>query len=81
MPLQTNAGNHVVLYFKISNLLADGDALRMLMNWKGAGGKLPCFACLNVLNVRDEADAPDGFVTLACGNKKRFRKAKNEDWW
>ena len=81
VPLRTNAGNHVVLYFKISNLLADGDALRMLTNWKGAGGKLPCFACLNVLNVKDEADVPDGFVTLACANKNRFAKAKNEDWW
>ena len=79
--LRTRSGNNVVLYFKISNLLADGDALRQIMNWKGAGGKLPCFACLNVLNEPDEDDVPDGFVTLACTDKRCFVKASNEDWW
>ena len=58
VPLRTEAGNHVVLYFKLSNLICDGDAIRMLMNWKGAKAKLPCFCCMNVLSQEDEDDLP-----------------------
>ena len=81
MPLRTEAGNNVVLYFKLSNLICDGDALRMLTNWKGAKGKLPCFRCMNVLGMETEDDLPDVCVTLDCRDKSRFVESTNEDWW
>ena len=79
--LQTDHGSHVVLYFQISNLIADGDALRMLTNWKGAKGKLPCLCCLNVLGTENIASEPEGFVDLHCSDKSLFVAATNEDWW
>ena len=81
LPLRTEAGNHVVLYFDISNLICDGDALRMLMNWKGAKAKLPCFVCMNVLGMETEEDMPDGRVSLNCRDKSLFVESTNEDWW
>ena len=81
MPLQTRGGRNVVLYFHISNLVCDGDALRMLMNWKGASGKLACFQCLNVVNVPPSSVLPDGCVRLSCYDKARFNPASNQDWW
>ena len=81
MPLQTRGGRNVVLYFQISNLICDGDALRMLMNWKGASGKLACFQCLNVVNVPPSSVLPDGCVRLSCYGKARFNPASNQDWW
>ena len=53
----------------------------MLMNWKGACGKLPCFHCLNVVNVPRSGVLPDGCVSLSCYDKARFNPASNQDWW
>ena len=81
VPLDTEAAKHVVLYFKVSNLICDGDALRMLTNWKGAKAKLPCFRCLNVLGVTDEEEVPEGFLTLRSRDTSSFAAATNADWW
>ena len=82
IPLNTGSATHVNLFFKVSNLILDGDALRMIWNWKGASSKLPCFCCLNVVGaIEDDDDLPDGCVTLECTNKSRFIAATNTDWW
>ena len=81
VPLRTEAGNNVVLYFKLSNLICDGDAIRMIMNWKGARAKLPCFCCMYALSQESEDNLPDGCVTLNCRGKSRFVESTNEDWW
>ena len=48
------------LHFKLSSLVADGDALRAIWNCKGASGKLPCLICKNVVNhdVRSDYFVP-----------------------
>ena len=81
VPLRTEAATNVVLYFKVSNLICDGDALRMLTNWKGAKAKLPCFCCLNVLNVADDEEVPEGFLPLCSRDASSFAAATNADWW
>ena len=81
VPVGTEAGDNIVLYFKLSNLICDGDALRMLMNWKGAKAKLPCFCCMNVLSQEEEDDLPDGCMSLNCRDKSRFVLSTEEDWW
>ena len=53
----------------------------MLMNWKGAKAKLPCFCCLNVLGVPPSEELPDGFVPLDSFDKPSFVAATNADWW
>ena len=53
----------------------------MVMNWKGAKAKLPCFCCLNVLGVPKDEELPDGFVPLDSRDKPSFVAATNEDWW
>ena len=70
-----------MLYFELSNLICDGDAIRMIMNWKGAKAKLPCFCCMNVLSQEAEDDLPDGCVTLNCRDKSLFVESTNEDLW
>ena len=81
VPLDTGAGHNVVLYFKVSNLIADGDALRMLLNWKGAKGKVACFFCLNVLGLAEDDEMPDGCVPISSRDKSSFARATNDDWW
>ena len=81
VPLDTGAGHNAVLYFKVTNLVGDGDALRMLTNWKGAKAKLPCFFCLNVLGVQRDEELPEGCVQLSSLDKSSFARATNADWW
>ena len=69
-----------MVYFKLGNLLLDGDAHRMIMNSKGASGKLPCMCCLNVLKIGSLLPSPD-FVHLDCADYTKFVFASNEDVW
>ena len=70
-----------MLYFELSNLICDGDAIRMIMNWKGAKAKLPCLCCMNVLSQESEDNLPNGCVTLNCRDKSLFVESTNEDLW
>jgi len=75
--LPTAGGNHVVLFFALGNVIADGDALRFMFDLMGARGKLPC-TCLNVVNQADELPGP-GFVRLDCRDPNAMVFATNAD--
>jgi len=78
LPLTTRSGRYVVLYFALSNLIADGDALRMLLDLKGARGKVPCCGCINVVSQDDELPSAD-FVSLNCNDPTKFVLATSAD--
>ena len=42
------AGSHRLLFARLSNVLSDGDGLRMGLDWKGASSLKPCFKHVNV---------------------------------
>ena len=66
------------LYFKLGNLVADGDALRATWSVKGASGKLPCICCKNVLNERVDSDY---LVHISCCDPAKFDVSTNEEVW
>jgi len=80
LPVSTPVAAHIVLYFTTGNLVFDGDALRMILGWKGAKGKLPCPGCLNVIAQDDELPS-DQFVRLTCADADKFVAATNDDVW
>jgi hypothetical protein len=45
----TLGGQHYILYGTVTNLLSDGDGLRIALDWKGQGAIKPCFKHFNVL--------------------------------
>jgi len=77
--VEIDFGTHkVTMYFTLGNILLDGEAIRQIFSAKGAKGKLPCVACLNVLN---STNLPAGFVGLTCTDPDRFELASNSDIW
>jgi hypothetical protein len=42
------SGRPILLFAKLTNLLSDGDGLRMAFDWKGASSMKPCFKHYNV---------------------------------
>ena len=73
--------NGSLFFAKLTNLLADDDALTKVYCVKGAGGLLPCLECKNVL-AADRSVVPGGyFVTVACSDPKRFDMLDDQDQW
>ncbi len=52
VPLDLNIFVHryAMFYFKMSNVLADGDAYNSMWSAKGSYGKVPCTLCDNVVS-------------------------------
>ena len=73
--------NGNLFFAKLTNVLADDDALTKVYCVKGAGGLLPCLECKNVL-AADRRVVPGGyFVTVACSDPKRFDMLDDQDHW
>ena len=65
---------HRVLFCRPTNLLSDGDGLRIGLDWKGAASMKPCFKHFNVLKLGSGlADRRPGFVEISCTDARRFR--------
>ena len=71
------AGGVARFYFRLSNVLADGDALRALFGSKGAFGKLPCICCKNV--VRGDCAASTYLQPLSCSEPVVFELATDDE--
>jgi hypothetical protein len=73
---------HSTLFFaRLTNLIADDDALTKLFGVRGASGLLSCLECKNVL-AADRRPPKDGyFVTVACSDPKRFDTLTDADHW
>ena len=50
--LGASASGTAAMYFKLGNLVLDGDAARIVFSHLGANANLPCMNCLNVLQLR-----------------------------
>ncbi len=48
-PLQLADGRTVLLFARLTNLLSDGEGLKVGLDWKGHGGLKPCFKHYNIL--------------------------------
>ena len=81
VPMRNSAGGQAILFFKLRNLVLDGDAMRFTFSCMGAAGKLPCLGCLNVMQRHDDTPLPAGFVDMSSGDYTRFQHATNEDVW
>lgn len=66
------------VFFRLGNIVADGDAFRALWSAKGASGKLPCLMCKNVLSERVSSSY---LVHFSCPHVELFDLASNEDIW
>ena len=80
LPLGAAASGTAAMYFKLGNLVLDGDAARIVFSTLGANAKLPCMNCLNVLQARTP-EMPRRFVGLDCSDPTLFARATNEDIW
>ena len=75
LPLQLH-GRHVTIFAKVGSLLADGDGLRMALEWMGSGGLKPCFRHWNVLSKnsgRVQHGSGDKYVEIDCPDPRKFR--------
>ena len=73
--------NGILFFARLTNLLADDDALTKVYCVRGAAGLLPCLECKNVL-AADRRVVPGGyFVTVACSDPNMFDMLDDQDHW
>ena len=74
-----------VIFFRLSNILGDADALRQCWSAKGSSGTMPTLEALNVCNNRHMSlvpyDSSGTFVTIAETDMSRIQFATNDDIW
>lgn len=78
LDIDAPAGRYARFHFRLSNIVADGDALRGIFSSKGASGRLPCMCCLNVLS--EQVTSP-GLVCIDCPDIDLCKSASNQDIW
>ena len=72
------------LFFRLGNLLADGDGLRKGLAAMGASATLPCPNCWNVSNNGDVSIASassDEIVDISCTDVTKLKAASYEHIW
>ena len=71
-----------LIRLRFGRLLADGDALRGILNWKGAGGIKSCVMCWNCFKKDHELcdDDLDLYDITHC-DISSFNLNTNEDFW
>jgi hypothetical protein len=67
-------GQQRVLFAKLTNLLSDGDGLRMGWDWKGASSLKPCWKHFNVFKKDSGlAHRMPGYVEIDCSDPAFLR--------
>ena len=74
-------GSQFVLHLKLTNIIADDEALTKIFAAKGASALLPCLSCKNVLAAGRDCGSSDYFVTVSCPDVSRFDCCANEDFF
>ncbi len=77
----STAGLHVpcseqgaLLFGRVTNMLSDGDGLRMIWDWRGASSLKPCWKHWNVFKVDSSlAHRKPGYVEADCTDLGQFR--------
>ena len=73
LPLEID-GQVFVLWARLSNVLGDGDGLRMAYEWRGAASLRPCLRHGNVLKLGSNlAHRDPNFVEIDCCEAGRFQ--------
>ena len=66
-------GESVLLFSRLSNIISDGDGLRLLSSWRGACAIKPCFKHTNVVGKRSDLARRDpGIVDITCSDHTKF---------
>ena len=81
LDLGVAGGSFATLFFTLGNLIADADGHRAMWSIKGAGGKLPCPCCLNVVNDDELPRGSHQLVSMRCWDASKFRLAQDRDWF
>jgi hypothetical protein len=67
-------GQERILFAKLTNLLSDGDGLRMGWDWKGASSLKPCWKHFNVFKKDSGlAHRMPGYVEIDCSDPAFLR--------
>jgi hypothetical protein len=78
-PIMLN-GKAVLIYAKLRCVVADGDGLRLALDWVGASGLRPCWKHNNVMKKdSDLASRSANFVEIDCWDTSRFRRSDSKD--
>lgn len=75
---------HGLVFFKISNILGDEDALRQGWSHKGANAVFPCMSCHNVCNKGARSVVRDNdpfFVEIGATDVSKFRRCTDSELW
>ena len=64
----------IVIWAKLSAMIADEAALKATLDVKGASGSLPCFKCRNVISKHMHQKVGDtaGLVSISCTDKSKL---------
>jgi hypothetical protein len=63
-----------IIFGRLSNLLSDGDGVRLAYDWRGQGSMKPCFRHWNVLRKgSDLAWRRPGYCEITCNDASVFR--------
>lgn len=72
-------GKPVLLFAKLTHLLADCDGFQSGLAWKGTSSTKPCIRHWNVLMKRSPLRTQDGFVDISCADWRCFKSASHTD--
>ena len=64
---------NVLLRARLSNVLSDGDGLKIAFDWRGGSSLKPCFLCTNVFKKNSGlAHRRAGYVEITCATPDSF---------
>ena len=71
----SHRGRDYNFFAKLSNILSDGDGLKLVTGWKGASGLRPCLLHSNILmNGSDLDNRHPGFFEISCTDPSLIRE-------
>ena len=74
-------GRQTLFWARVTNLIADDEALTRIYDVRGAGSLLPCLECKNVVPDAIDVSGQDYFVNVSCSDTSRFDQATDQDMW
>ena len=77
----SHRGRHCIFYAKLSNILSDGDGLKLVTGWRGASGLRPCLVHSNILMKGSDLDnRQPGFVEISCTDPSLIRETTSSEF-
>lgn len=77
----SHRGEDFLFYAKPSNILSDGDGLRQVTGWRGAGSLRPALLHSNILKKNsDLANRVPGFVEMSCADPLLLKRTTSSEF-